>query len=148
MRRGLLCGMDRLLPAARKERRVGAEKHAVRPDDRDDLAETASSVRPGWYFIHPFELEVSRWMFGHCSAAMSSFAKHAGAEMRNDDRDGGKRAAVAASASGSPSRKSNGDGRPSFFLIPTVSTPQCAKTTASADAAAANTSRTRSSSSR
>jgi D-serine deaminase-like pyridoxal phosphate-dependent protein len=59
-----------------------------------------------------------------------------------------EREAVVASANGSPSRRSNGEGKPSFFLTPTVSTPQCAKITAPDRCAAANTCITRSSSRR
>ena len=70
-------------------------------------------------------------MFGHCSTAISSFAEHARAEVRHDHRHAGEtRRRGAASASGSPRRRSNGDGSPSFFRTPTVSTPQCTNTTA------------------
>ena len=87
--RGVLRVVDRLLPAARKERRVGAEQQPVRPGDGERLPEHRSSVRPGWYFIQPFELDVSRWMLRALVGRHQRFAEQAGAEVRHDHRHRG-----------------------------------------------------------
>ena len=57
----------------------------------------------------------------------------------------GKRAATLASASGSPSRRLNGEASPSLLRTPTVSTPQWTNTAAPRAAAASNVALTRSS---
>ena len=57
----------------------------------------------------------------------------------------GKRAATFASASGSPSRRLNGEASPSFLRTPTVSMPQWTNTAAPRAAAASNVALTRSS---
>src|SRR5689334_20752509 len=46
------------------------------PTTASDWRNTASSVRPGTYLIQLFELEVSRWIVGHWSAAIRASRKN------------------------------------------------------------------------
>src|SRR5436189_170542 len=100
------------------------------------LRKTPSSDWPPSNRIQLLELEVSKWMVGHWSAAIRASRKKPAPKCGTITGTCGKPSAIRASASGSPRRRSKRLGSPSFFRTPTVSTPQCTNTAAPCAAAA------------
>ena len=95
IQRAYLRVVDRTVPPARKERRVGAEQQAVRPGNLERLSEDAGQREPV-VIRHPpvraRRVEVDVW--GEVGDEQR-FAEKPGAEVRNDERharDGRRRA--------------------------------------------------------
>ena len=91
----LLRAVDHALPAPREERRVGPEDEPIRTDDGQRAPERRRRASvPGTYLTQLFELDVSKWMFGHASAAISASRKKPAPKCGTMTGTFGKRAAV------------------------------------------------------